>query len=148
MIRKYIEKIGDNKNIEDMEKLGDMLCDVLYKLKEYNKDDYDKYKNKLKGMAYNYEFDEEMALDIVKDMKPLGEHWNLETTTSVKDQYGVDINKYDFYVVMNSLANDYGEIISTDDVETYVRMTKAFVEDQDAKKHKVWKYFMTIPKKE
>ena len=148
MIRKYIEKIGNNKNIEDMEKLGDMLCDVLYKLKEYNKDDYDKYKNKLKGMAYNYEFDEEMALDIVKDMKPLGEFWDLETTTSVKDQYNIDINKYDFYVVINSLANDYGNVISKDDVETYVKMATAFIDDEDARKHKVWKYFMTIPKKD
>ena len=30
MIRKYIEKIGEKRNVEDMEKLGDILAEIIY----------------------------------------------------------------------------------------------------------------------
>ena len=38
MIRKYIEKIGENRNVEDMEKLGDMLSEIIYESKESHPD--------------------------------------------------------------------------------------------------------------
>ena len=47
---------------------------------------------------------------------------------------------------MNSMANDYGEIISTEDVDTYVKLSEAFINDEDAVEHKVWKYFTKIAK--
>ena len=58
----------------------------------------------------------------------------------------IEVNQQDFYLVINSLGNDYGDIISIDDVETYVKMTKAWIEDKDAKDDKVWIYFTKIPK--
>ena len=146
MIRKYIEKIGENKNAEDMQKLGDMLSDIIEATKESHPEMYKKYKNKLKGMAYNYEFDEEMAKEIVEEMKPLGEYWNLDTIKQVKESNGLECNLYDLYVVMNSMANDYKDVINLEDVETYIKLSKAFMNDEDASEHKVWKYFTKIPK--
>lgn len=143
-IKKYIEMIVDNGKKEDMECLSDMLSDVIYLLKDEHYDKYEKYKMKLYGMAYGYKFDEEMAHEIVEKMRPLGEYWDLETTTSVKNQYNIIADNYEFYVVMNSLANDYHEAISTEEVETYVKMAYAFMNDEDAKKGKVWKYFTTM----
>ena len=145
-IKKYIEMIVENGKQEYMECLSDMLSDVIYLLKDEHYDKYMKYKNKLYGMAYEYSFDEEMAHEIVKEMKPLGEYWNLETTTSVKNKYNVSTDDYTFYVVMNSLTNDYNKAISLDDVETYVKMAMAFINDEDATEHKVWKYITTIAK--
>ena len=140
MIRKYIEKIGENKNIEDMRTLGDMLADIIYDTKESHPDIYKKYKKKLIGMAYNYEIDKDLAHEIVEDMKPLGEYWNMETVASV---IGNDMHRLeDMYVVMNSLANDYQKIISLDEPETYVEMAHAWIDDVDAKEHKLWKYFV------
>ena len=140
MIRKYIEKIGENGNIEDMNKLGDMLTDIIYDTKESHPEIYKKYKKKLMGMAYNYEIDEELAHEIVEDMKPLGEYWSMDT---IKSAIGDDKHRLvDMYVVMNSLANDYQNIISLEDAETYIKMAHAWLDDEDAKKHKLWKYFV------
>ena len=146
MIKKYIEMIVDNGKKEDMECLSDMLSDVLHILKENHHDKYEKYKMKLYGMAYNYKFDEEMAHEIVENMKPLGEVWDLATTTRVKSEYNLGVDDYTFYVVMNSLANDYHDAISTEEVETYIKMAYAFINDEDAIKDKVWKYFTTLVK--
>ena len=60
MIRKYIEKIGENRNVEDMEKLGDMLSEIIYKTKESHPDIYKKYKVELYEMAYGKKLNEEI----------------------------------------------------------------------------------------
>ena len=60
-IKKYIQMIVDDGNQEYMECLSDMLSEIIYKMKEPHHDMYMKYKEKLYGMAYNYEIDEEMA---------------------------------------------------------------------------------------
>lgn len=146
MIKKYIEKIVDNGKQEDMDELSNMLEEVIYYLKENNYPRYKKYKNKLMGMAYDYKFDEEMAHEIVEYMKPLGEYWNMDTINQVKEKYGIKEDLYCVYVVMNAMANDYGDIISLDDVETYVKLTEAFINDEDAVEHKVWKYFTKLMK--
>jgi len=147
-IKNYIEMIVNNGNKEDMECLSDMLTEVIDILKDEHYDKYEKYKMKLYGMAYGYKFDEDMAHEIVEEMRPLGEYWDMKTTSSVKNQYGLNIDDYVFYVVMNSLANDYQNAISLDEVETYVKMAVAFIDDEDAVKNKVWKYFTTIAKRD
>jgi hypothetical protein len=140
MIRKYIEKIGEKRNPQDMEKLGDMLAEIICDLKESHPQMYKKYKMELVGMAYNYEIDKELAEDIVKKMQPLGEYWNYDTVASVvgNDFHGVP----NVYLVLNSLVNDYSNIIPTDDVDTYVNMAHAWLDDVDAPEHKTWWYFV------
>ena len=140
MIKKYIKMIVDNGKQEDMECLSDMLSETIYMLKEDHYDEYKKYKNKLKGMAYNYTIDKEMAIELVEDMQPLGEYWGMETIKSVigDDKHRLE----DMYVVMNSLANDYESIIDLNDAETYIKMAHAWIDDIDGKEHKIWKYFV------
>lgn len=139
MVKLYIDKIVENGKHEDMECLSDMLVDLLYDLKERNYNEFKKYKNKLKGMAYDYKIDEDLAIEIVSDMTPLGEYWSMDTIRSV---VGNIDNLCDVYVVMNSLANDYKDVISLDDVDKYVAMTKAWIMDEDAPENKVWWYFV------
>ena len=140
MIKKYIEKIGEKKNVEDMQKLGDMLTEIIYSTKESHPELYKKYKMELIGMAYDSKIDKELAEELVEDMNPLGEYWDMDTIASV---IGGDSHRLeDMYVVMNSLANDYSDVISTDDVETYVKMAHAWLDDPDAKSNKVWWYFV------
>ena len=140
MIKKYVKMIVDNGRPEDMECLSDILCDIMYILKDEHYEEYKKYKNKIKGMAYNYTIDKEMGEEIVEDMKPLGEYWDIETIKSV---IGNDTHRLeDMYVVMNSLANDYKDIIDLESAETYIKMAHAWLDDVDGKKHKIWKYFV------
>ena len=145
MIRKYIEKIGENKKVEDMEKLGDMLAEVICSMKESHPELYEKYKMELYKMAYGEVLTEDMAEHIVHNMSPDGEHWDLKTTTEVKNKYGLNaISSVDFYTVMNMAWNDYREIFA-DDIDMYVKYSRAFIEDKDAKKGKVFIYFTQIP---
>jgi hypothetical protein len=147
-IEKYIDKIVEKGIPEDMDKLSDMLEDLIYELKETNHKEYKHYKMCLYEMAYGKVLNEEMAHEIVEHMKPYGEHWTMEDTTGVKNQYGLsNINEIDFYVVMNSAYNDYHEMFD-EDLEQYVKYTKLFIEDKDAKKGKVFTYFMYIPEKD
>lgn len=152
-IRKYIEKIGENKKTEDMQKLGDMLADLIDMTKESHPDIYEKYKMCLYEMAYGKVLTKDMAEEIVSKMKPYGEYWDYDTTTAVKNQFGIkDITDVDFYVVMNSKYNDNKDSVEkfiTDEgqqLEMYISLTKDFVNDIDAKEGKVYTYFMTIPK--
>lgn len=152
-IRKYIKKIGENKNVEDMQELGDMLAEVIYNMKESHPEIYEKYKMELYVMAYGKVLTQEMAEEIVKKMQPYGEYWNFDTTTSVKNQFGIkDISDVDFYIVMNSKYNDNKDTVEkfiTDEnqqLEMYIDLTKDFVLDPDAKEGKVFSYFTTIPK--
>lgn len=147
-IKEYIEKIVENGKTEDMKELSDMLDEAIVKVKLTEPECYKKYKLKLMGMAYGYKFDYDMAEEIVDDMKPLGEYWDMETTTKVRKDYSLDVNDCDFYIVMNSLVNDYYKIIDKDDVETYVKMANAFINDEDAVKNKVWIYYTHIPKED
>lgn len=140
MIKQYIDRIVENGNPKDMDCLSEMLVDLLYGLKETDYKLFKMYKTKLKGMAYEYQIDEELAKEIVSDMKPLGEYWNIETVSSVVNKEGYDLLA--MYVVMNSLANDYQSAIPLDNVETYVKLASAWLVDVDGHDHKLWWYFI------
>ena len=147
-IKEYIEKIVENGKSEDMKELSNMLDEAIIKVKLTEPECYRKYKLKLMGMAYGYKFDKNMAEEIVEDMSPLGQYWDFEATSKARKDYGLDVNDYDFYIVMNSLVNDYYKVIDKDDAETYIKMANAFINDEDAVKNKVWKYFTTIPRED
>lgn len=140
MIKTYIEKIVQNGKQEDMECLKDIFVEIMCELKSDNVDDYKRFKTKIKGMAYGYQIDEELAKEIVSKMRPLGEYWSMETISNVigNDSHGL----YNMYVVLNSLANDYKDAINLDDTETYVKLAHAWLDDEDGKEHKLWKYFI------
>lgn len=146
MIKKYKDQIIANGNQEVMEELGDMFVDVMYKLKECNKECFDKYKKKLYVLAYGKVLTEEMAEEKVFNMKPDGQHWSIDETTTVKAQAGLSsISPVDFYIVMNMAWNDYKDIFG-DNLDMYINYSKAFILDQDAKDGKVFTYFTEIPK--
>lgn len=138
-MKEYIERIVNSGNQNDMNCLSDMLVDLMYELKNYDYPEYSKKKNILKGMAYNYQIDEELAKEIVDEMKPLGEYWSVETISTLPAS---NHNLNDMYVVMNSLANDYSNVINLDETETYFKMANAWLDDVDGKEHKVWWYFV------
>ena len=139
-MREYIDKIVKNGKSEDMECLTDIMIDTLNHIKECDYKDYKKNKAKIIGMAYDYKLDKELAKEIVEDMKPLGEYWNMET---VYNAIGNDNHRLeDMYVVMNSLVNDYSNVISPDEVDIYIKMAHAWIDDVDGKENKVWKYFI------
>lgn len=145
-IKEMLNVIIDKGNVKDMYKLNEMLNELICDLKEQNPRLYREYKKELMGIAYDYKFDYNMAKEIVDNMQPLGEYWDIETTNKAKKDYNLDVDDYDFYIVINSLINDYNKVISKDDAETYIKMANAFINDEDAIKDKIWVYFTNIAK--
>lgn len=144
-IEDYVERIIDNGNIEDMHKLSEMLEDVMENLKQYDEECFKKYEMELYKTAYGSTLSRKMAEEIVNNMKPYRMRWSLPETQSIQEKYGLsNIKPVDFFVVMNSAYNDYKDIFD-EDVELYVRFTDDFINDEDAGKDKVFKYFTTIP---
>lgn len=141
MAREYIKKISENKKLEDMVKLGDILCETLYKVKSCDMGYYDEVKKELYIMAYGYSFTDEIAEKIVAEMTPYHVHWTKDQTTQVMRSQGLNYNENDFFVVMNMAYNDYHELFD-EDLDKYVRYARLFIDDADAKPHKVFDYFM------
>lgn len=144
-IKKYIEKIVENNKQEDMEKLSDILSEIIYKMKEPHYDKYKHYKMCLYEMAYGKVISDEMREEIVEK---IGEHWTLEETENVRNEYGyTDILPNEFNVVMNMAYSDYSEVFG-DELDLYAKFSKAFIMDDDAKEGKVFIYFNEIPKRD
>lgn len=144
-IEDYVERIIDNGNIEDMHKLSKMLEDVMEDLKQYDEECFKKYEMELYKIAYGNNFTKQKAEEVVFKMRPYGQRWSIEETEEIQRQYGVsNINPANFYIVINSAFNDYHDIFN-DNIEMYVRFTSDFINDEDAKEDKTFRYFTTIP---
>lgn len=149
-IREYIDKIGEKKNPEDMEKLGDMLADIIYSTKESHPEIYNKYKMCLYEMAYGKMLTKEMAEEWVKDMKPMAK-WDYDITTVVKQQRGInDIDDVSFYVVMNMLYSDMKNLLGDGETEeslnNYIQATIDWLKDEDIGKDKLYDYWRYVAK--
>ena len=134
-IRKYIEKIGENKKIEDMQKLGDMLAEIIYSMKESHHELYEKYKMELYVMAYGKVLTDDMKREWVEEMKPRAK-WTEEQVKSVVEQYGVKVPYMSAYVIMNMLYSDmqsaFGSGDDEESLKRYLQGTNDWYFDEDA----------------
>jgi len=76
----------------------------------------------------------------------MGPHWTVEQISDYAKPRGVptvSYNIYDFSYVMNMLYSDYFGSVP-DSVDTYFKMTKAFLEDKDAPEGKAYRYFKAM----
>lgn len=143
-IEEYIRKIVDEGDRSEMEKLSDILEEVIDLIKEYDENAYKKYAMCLYKMAYGEVLSEDMADEIIRKMQPYGMKWTLHESEDIQNRYGIDARPVDFWIVLNSAFNDFRNVFG-DDLDTYVRYTEAFINDEDAKPGKVWKYYTEIP---
>lgn len=106
---------------------------------------------------YGPHFNEECALKAVSKMEnedgSRGEHWSLEETTSIANQYGINLkgekyNKYDWYVALNMICSDYYRAVvtmtSSDHIKYFVELAKAWLNDKDIEEGKMWYYYCYI----
>ena len=145
-IEDYVERIIEKGNIEDMHELSEILEDVMEVIEEKDINCYKKYSMKLYKMAYGNNITKELAEEIVSKMRPYGQKWSINETMDVQEKYGLnDIKTADFYVVMNSAYNDYHDLFD-ENLEMYIKFSRDFIKDEDAKEGKVLLYFTTITK--
>lgn len=106
---------------------------------------------------YGPHFNEECALKAVSKMEnedgSRGEHWSLEETTSIANQYGINLkgekyNKYDWYVALNMIRSDYYRAVvtmtSSDHIKYFVELAKAWLNDKDIEEGKIMQILLTI----
>ena len=144
-VKEYIRKIVDEGSQEEMHELSTILDEAVCVIRDYDEKLYKDYLMRMYRMAYGNVLSKQMAEDIVRNMKPYGMRWSLEEARRIQEDYGTDnIREVDFFVVINSAYNDYRDLFG-DNLENYVRFTKNFIKDEDAKEGKVFLYFTTIP---
>lgn len=93
-------------------------------------------------------FTEEDATEWAKHMDPPA-RWTMEQTTAVMHQYGYSHKPCEFWVTMNMLFSDYGKTMikfGADKPEIWASMAHDFLDDPDAVKDKVGKYWRDIVK--
>lgn len=146
MIEQFIEKIGESKEVTKMERLGDMVVELIESLKDSHPELYKEYKEELYELAYGKKLTKEMATEWVSGMKPIGEHWNMEQTTSAKESLGYDLDNIDFYVVANMMYNDYNDLVAENE-ELALKLANDWLHDDDAKENKLYCYWKHIIKK-
>lgn len=98
------------------------------------------YLSKLEQCDYDYLCDEiyetiygevlsvDKAKSLVKEMKPYGEHWNIDR---VKEVLHTNCEDSSNYYVMNMMYNDYYEMFK-DDTNKYIEMARLWMDDEDS----------------
>lgn len=133
-----------------LQQLKDFTSDTLSMLKATDKHLYEQLEMSLYKEIYGCHFNEWMlakaTADMVNEDGTHGAHWTLDQTTSVAKQYSINFdrfNQYDWNYVMNMVYSDYYGVVSND-VSSYVKIAKRFLEDKDGKEGKAFYYYMTM----
>lgn len=131
--------------------LREFAYDALSMLKETNPNIYDDLEMYLYKEIYGCHFSDWLLTKALEKMEnedgTTGGHWNVDQTTSVAKQSGImfsdNYNEYDWNYVMNMIYSDYYGSVNND-VNTYVRMSKKFLDDKDAPEGKALKYYLAM----
>lgn len=133
-----------------LEELKDFVDYAIDKIKNTDEDLYNTLEKKLYKEVYGCHFNEwlmkKALAKLVNEDGTTGAHWTLEQTTSVAKQNNISFtyfNEYDWCYVMNMIYSDYFGILNND-LSTYIKMARKFLEDKDAKEGKALCYFLAM----
>jgi hypothetical protein len=128
------------------ETLEDILCDLLEDVGKINHSLSQKYDDIIEDELYY--IDEMEAMKIVRSFKPYGEVYSMADVKELLTKMQISADKVlKYYLCMNMSYNDYKsypESKRLDVKEFCFEMSKLFINDIDAPKHKVAKYFKSF----
>lgn len=78
-----------------------------------------------------------------------GPHWTMDQVKQVMSQRGVKLEPLEFWAVLNIMYSDYCGVLKkhgANNMDVYVDMAKAWLEDKDAMEGKAARYFQYIVK--
>ncbi len=143
MYMSLIKLIAGKQN-PDWECVHTAIGTAMERLKTLDPDCYTATMDKLGKMAYC--ISEDKAREIVRTMRPYGEKWSYEAVKDLVRAKGKE-DSVNWYLVMNMAYNDYhdtGAMVGlAEDTEFYYSIARDFIEDEDGKKFKVEKYFLS-----
>lgn len=77
-----------------------------------------------------------------------GPHWTLEQTKQLQAQKHIDCDLAEFWAALNAMYSDYFKVAKKhgigSNIDFYVDMAKAFLDDKDAREDKIGRYFAYI----
>lgn len=127
----------------DSDQLIEINSKAFEALKNADPKTYENLKQWLENLAYS--ISKEDAEKIVKAMEPRGQVWSCDQVKELVEARGIHDNFVDWYLVMNMCYNDYYDTAKIyglqNDENFYFNLAKNFIEDPDAKPHKVARYF-------
>lgn len=133
----------------DKEKVICIVEDILEEMKKVGMTaQYNMFMDVINEHVYSINKDE--AMTIVRNMRPYGEVYNMDTVKNMIQANGVeytDKNCIRYYLCMNMYANDAKQVAEENNmpVEKFCFvMAKSFINDIDGDKHKVEKYFTEV----
>lgn len=130
----YINKIIESDDNAKMEELKDLLEDTITYLKGTDYEKYEKIECELYEIVEGKRVNEEKAKEWVSGMLPPAK-WSMIETNKVKEKFNVEIPEIDFYILMNMMYSDYGDVIGepTDDniLEKYIKLSEDWYYDED-----------------
>ena len=79
--------------------------------------------------------------------RPTGGRWTWEQTSALMAERGLHYNPADWYAALNMLYSDFGPLLAkhgAKELDAYVEMAKALLDDPDAKSNKMARYYRYI----
>lgn len=142
--KELIAKISKkDSSPKQMEELTEIMDELFTELDMAHPALYNKYMSRFEDIACR--ISEDKAREIVKNMKPYGEKWGYNTIKDFTTSHGINDNYVKYYLVMNMAYNDFYEtakyVEKENDEMFYFHIAHDFINDADAKPHKVEKYF-------
>jgi len=145
-MNKILAEIIKTNNQPAIEYFGNVFDDLVHELYETNPMWYKTIEYNLHKYAYGKSLTEMQSKQWVSGMSnkdgTIGEHWTYEQTTEILKSNELKYNPYDFYAVMNMIYSDYYN--PKFDTETYLMMSKDWLDDKDVDGCKTLKYYMFI----
>lgn len=101
--------------------------------------------------VYGQHFCEELAKQAVSHMENSdgshGEHYSFEDACNCAKRMGIDFknyNEWDWYFVLNMMYSDNYSIYKQDDISTFAKFAKVWLEDIDVPKGKAFRYWRYV----
>lgn len=139
-----IRVIEKNKNDAQMESLHKIIIDMAESLQECDENCFNYYCDEIYKLAYGETITPAVAKQWVDSMRPYAK-WTMEETNEVLAVKGLKLDPTEFYVVMNMMFSDYGDSIPFD-LDTYINLSVAWLQDADTVPHKLYNYWRYIAK--
>jgi hypothetical protein len=125
---------------------------MLLDMRHGNEAEYDRILEEIYICIMGPHFNEELAMGAVECMEntdgTIGEHWSLDQTTKAAQQNGIaftHFNMYDWYYVLNMMYSDFFPVFGSDS-NTYIKLSRAWLEDPDVPEGKALRYYMDVVK--
>jgi len=147
MYKEYTQKIIENGSKEGMILLNELFNEAMEHIINCDSKMCKDIESKLYEYVYGKKVNEEMAKKWVENMKPVGEHWNIEQIQSAIQSLGYNVDVIDFYAVVNMIYNDFNNLVK-DNEEMCLKMAYDWLDDEDAVSDKLYEYYKHIPKKD